>query len=327
MWTEALSTRPGRVEELQETASSILVPLRVTTLGEDGFRANVQATRAGAVVLARIRSTPHEVARVTDSITSTDRELFKLTLHRHGRAAVTQDDRQHRTSPGDLVVFDATRPYRLTVLDPCHLVVIGLPRGMIGPYADRISQVTATPLASDTGLRAVIAGFLSGLGDRLDEPPGAAGPPLADALVSLFIGAFAGTTAERADTATGLLDRIVAYCVANLGDPTLSVRSVARRHGISPRQPHQLFRHRERTFAAWLRHERLRRIHRELANPALAQVGSAVIARRWGIADPTHLSRTLKAEFGITASQLRADLGRDAGVRRSAHPGSLYGTK
>lgn len=309
MWSQPLRTKHGRVEELQATASSILVPLRVTTLGEDGFRASVQAAAAGPVVMARIRSTPHQVTRVARSITSTDRDLFKLTLHRRGRATVTQGDHQHRAAPGDLVVFDATRPYRLALLDPCDVVVIGLPRALLGPHADLISQVTATPLPSDTGLRAVTAAFLSDLGDRLDEPPGPAGVHLADALASLFIAAFTDTTAERVETATGLLDRIVAYCLANLADPTLSVRSVARRHGISPRQLHQLFRQRENTFAAWLRRERLRRIRRDLADPALAQVGSAVIARRWGIADPGHLSRALKAEFGVTATQLRAGPG------------------
>jgi AraC-like DNA-binding protein len=305
MRSQVLSTSHGHVEQLQATASSILVPLRVTAPGETGFRADVAAASAGAVVLARIRSTPHAVSREPRAITSTDRDLFKLTLHRRGRAAVAQGDQRHRAGPGDLVVFDAARPYQLALIDPCDVVVVGLPRTMIGPHADLISRATATPMPTDAGLRAVTAAFLSDLGDRLDEPTGPAGVHLADALASLFIAAFAGTTAERVATATSLADRIVAYCLANLADPTLSVRSVAQRHGISPRRLHQLFRQRDRTFAAWLRRERLRRIRRDLADPALTHLSSAVIARRWGIADPGHLSRGLRAEFGVTATELR----------------------
>jgi AraC-like DNA-binding protein len=302
------SAAPGdlvRAEELQAAASSILVPLRVTASADAAFRARVDSAHVGPVTVARILGTPHQVSREARRITSADSDLFKVTLHRGGAAYVTQDDRRCRANPGDLVVFDTGRPYELSVVDACDVVVIGLPRAMLGPNADLISRRVATPQACDSGTRAVIAGFLSGLADHIDDLPGVPGIHLADALASLIVTAFTDSRPERAEVTSGLADRIIAYALANLGDPALSVEAVARRHGISPRYLHQLFRRRGVTFAAWVRRERLTRIRRNLQDPALASRTTAVIAARWGIHDPGHLSRALKKEFGLTAAEIR----------------------
>jgi AraC-like DNA-binding protein len=256
------------------------------------------------VTVARILGTPHQVSREARRITSADSDLFKVTLHRGGAAYVTQDDRRCRANPGDLVVFDTGRPYELSVVDACDVVVIGLPRAMLGPNADLISRRVAMPQPCDNGTRAVIAGFLSGVADHVDDLPEVSGIHLADALASLIVAAFTDSPPE-AEVTPGLADRIIAYALANLGDPALSVEAVAHRHGISPRYLHELFRPRGVTFAAWVRRERLTRIRRNLQDPALDTRTIAVIAARWGIRDPGHLSRALKKEFGLTAAEIR----------------------
>lgn len=293
-----------RTEELQAAASSILVPLRVTAPADAGFRVRVDSARVGPVTVARIRGTPHHVSREACRITSADSDLFKVILHQGGSAYAAQDDHRCLANPGDLMVFDTGRPYELSVVDACDVVVIGLPRAMLGPNADLISRRVAVPQPCDSGTRAVIARFLSGLADHIDDLPGTPGIHLADALASLIVTAFTDSRPE-VEVTSGLADRIIAYTLANLGDPALSVEAVARRHGISPRYLHELFRPRGITFAAWVRRERLTRIRRNLQDPALATRTTAVIAARWGIHDPGHLSRALKKEFGLTAVEIR----------------------
>lgn len=251
------------------------------------------------------KPTPHVVSREARSITSTDPDLLKVTLHRRTPAIVRQGSQHRRVKTGDLVICDTARPYELTLPDICDVVVIGLPRSMLGTHADLISHRTAAPLASDAGTRGLITTFLSNLGDQASGLPGSPGIHLGDALASLIIAAFTEITAERADVRTALADRILVYAQANLDNPTLSVESVARQHGISPRHLHQLFRQRDYTFAAWVRHERLRRIRRDLLDPRLVHRTTAAIASRWGIHDFRHLSRALKAEFGHTAAEIR----------------------
>ncbi|MEU0675576.1 hypothetical protein ABZ330_22300 [Streptomyces sp. NPDC006172] len=59
------------------------------------------------------------------------------------------------------------------------------------------------------------------------------------------------------------------------------------------------------TFAAWVRHERLRRIRRDLLDPASGDVSTAAIAARRGVLDAKHLDRALKSEFAETVNDLR----------------------
>jgi AraC-like DNA-binding protein len=294
-----------RVEDLQSSASSVLVPIQVSAPPETPFRARVDAADAGSVVIARVRSTPHVVERTTRTITSSDRDLLKVTLHRRCPAVVVQDHRQHRAQIGDLALVDTSRPYVLAPAEECDVVAIGMSREALGPYSSLIGSRTARPIPGNNSILATISAFLSGLGDHLDDVADATGPHLADAVTALLIAAFADTTAERVDTATDLADRIIAYTRANLGDPALSAGSVARCHGISTRYLHQLFHGRSRTFAAWVKYERLRRIRRDLLDPALADLTISTIGSGWGLTDAAHLSRAFNAEFGHSPAELR----------------------
>src|SRR5262249_2411206 len=153
---------------------------------------------------ARIRSTPHLVAREAHRITSADRDLLKVVLHRRGSGTVAQDSRRRRVRPGELFVCDTARPYEFAVTGGCDRVVVGVTPPLPGASAAIISPRTAAPLPGDSGTPAVVAAFLSGLGDRIDDLPGASGVHLADALASLLVAAFTDTTPERADVATDL---------------------------------------------------------------------------------------------------------------------------
>src|SRR5262249_38671599 len=146
---------------------------------ERGFRASVDSARIGPVAVARIRGTAHQVERAARHITSTDRDLFKVTLHRGGPANVAQDDRRLRAKLGDLVVFDTARPYDLAVTIACDVVVIGVPRTMLGAGAELIGRRVATPVSCEAGTRAVIAAFLSGVAERTDDSPSGPGRYLA----------------------------------------------------------------------------------------------------------------------------------------------------
>jgi AraC-like DNA-binding protein len=297
--------KPRTAGALQAIVSSMLVPLRVRAPDDSPFQAYVDHAEVGSVVVARLRSTPHVVTRDARSITSTDRDLFKLIADRRGALTVAQNGWRARMRPNDLILCDTSQPYRVTVPCGCDVVVVGVPRSMLGPSADLLTRRTGQPVPGDRGTRSVIAAFLSGLADNVDDLPGSGGIRLADALSSLIVAAFTETTPERVDTSTDLADRILAYALAHLRDPFLSAESVARRHGISVRHLHTLLQRRDVTFAAWVRAERLRRVRRDLLDPAFAQRTTAAIAAHWGLHDPGHLARALKREFGQTAAEIR----------------------
>ncbi|WP_232838257.1 AraC-like ligand-binding domain-containing protein [Streptomyces geranii] len=302
----ALHVRGATVGQLETAASSILAPLAVTAPGAAGFRADIDAAAVGRAAVARIRGSGHLVARTARAITSTDPELLKVTLHRSPvPAAVDQGGRQSRAYGGDFVVLDMTRPYRLAVADGCDVMAVGIPRAELGRHADAVTRQSARRLPTGTGAQAVLAAFLQGLGGHLDELAGPARAQVGDALTALLVAAFTETAPGRTDTETALVDRIRVYALANISDPSLCADSVAAAHGVSVRQLHRLFQRSGEPFAAWLRHERLGRIRRDLLDPAHDRRTAAAVAARWGIHDPRHLARALKAAYGQSARELR----------------------
>ncbi|WP_435226294.1 helix-turn-helix domain-containing protein [Streptomyces sp. Tue6028] len=303
----ALRVRRATVGQLQTAASTILAPLAVTAKGVDGFRADIDAVAVGRLSVARIRGSGHLVARTPRVITSTDPELLKITLHRSPRpAAVDQGGVQSRAHGGDFVVLDMTRPYRLAVADGCDVTAVGISRTELGRHADAVAGRAARRLPAGSGAQAVLSAFLDGLGRHLDELSGAQRAHIGDALVSLLVAAFTdGAVPGRMDTETALVDRIRVYTLANISDPSLCVDSAAAAHGISARQLHRLFQRTGEPYAAWLRRERLARIRRDLLDPAHDSRTTAAVAARWGIHDPRHLARALRAQYGRSARELR----------------------
>lgn len=292
-------------ESMQVAVSSIMVPLQLTPRVDVPFETHVRSAQAGEVLVTHIHGAQGRVDRRNRLITSTDPDLFKVTLHRRGTVLVEQDGRRHQAGPGELVFFDTTRPYGARYDDPCDIVVLTMPWTLLGPRAKALGRLTATPVPGDSGIRAIVSAFFTGLGDQLADLPGPSGVRFGDALTSLLVAALTETSPERVDAPVGLTDRIAAYALANLADPRLCVESVARRFGISPRTLHRLFADRDCTFTVWLREERLRRIRRDLLDPALARRTVAAIAAGWGLHDPGHLSRAFRSRFGHSPAEIR----------------------
>ncbi|MFF7655796.1 helix-turn-helix domain-containing protein [Streptomyces sp. NPDC007983] len=302
--TDRKGSRLRGTESFEAVASALFAPLRVTDPGPHGFEAVVDHTAVGPVVVARVQATAATVTRDNHNITSSDVEWMHFNQHHHGLVTAIQDDRITTVKPGELFACDNTRPYRLIGADPSDMTVLCVPRASLGRHANAISRRTALPLSTLGGIGGLLGHALSAANEDLPRQ-GVARTHLADALIALLLAAFADITPERASVASDLVDRIRTYALAHLGDSRLSAEQAARQHHISIRHLHALFKGSDLTFAAWVRHERLLRIRRDLLDPASSGISTATIAARWGVHDPKHLGRALKREFGETVNDLR----------------------
>ncbi|GAB2515116.1 AraC-like ligand-binding domain-containing protein [Nocardiopsis aegyptia] len=303
------SGHTDRIDHFEAAASGAFAPLRMRTTGDSPFQGAFTSARVDQLVLTHITAAPVVVRRDADVITSTDPDLIKVAWHGSGRAGVGQGGRQCLLSPGDLVVYETAHPYELPFWEPYDTVVVGVPSSRFGAHADVLRRRVAMPVRADGGLRGIVSAMFRGMasGGVGDGASGAAQHHLASALVSLVCAAFSDTVPSDDEDPMG---RVRAYCLANLGDPGLSVESVAAAHGMSTRYLYKLCRAGGFTLARWVRSERLARIRRDLADPVLAERPTAVIAARWGVLDTGHLGRMLRAEFGVTAREIRAGAGR-----------------
>lgn len=299
------TTRLRGTDEAHVWGDAMLAPVRLSPLGARGFRGTVDDAAAGAVVVGRLRCSPHVLSRHARFMRSTDRELAKVVLNRSRTdMLVSQNGRERALAPGRLVVCDMTRPYDIVVRDRCDVAFLGVPHRLFGAEDDRLRAQAGLPLPAD-GTTKMIAQCLADMTDRPGDLAGRRGRHLGDALTAMLRAALTGTALERVETPADLADRILAYASAALHDPSLSEESVARAHGISTGRLRRLFREREVPLMEWVRRERLRHFRGDLRDPAFADRSVASVAARWGLADADRAGRALEAEFGQSPAEIR----------------------
>jgi AraC-like protein len=100
--------------------------------------------------------------------------LYKLTLSCRGRAIIGQDGRCTELRLSDLVVYDTTRPYEFRFPGHNRLLVVGIPRRMLGVPRGLTSSITARRLTTTGGASRVVASFLRTVHAELDALSGGA---------------------------------------------------------------------------------------------------------------------------------------------------------
>ncbi|MEV0681997.1 helix-turn-helix domain-containing protein [Actinosynnema sp. NPDC050436] len=309
--TDPAGTPQQRLEEFQAAASATFAPLAITANDVGPMWARIRAEQVGGLLVSDLRTSSLTVHRDHRQISSTDNDVYKVALQLSGRMVVAQDGRRNVVLPGDMAVYDTTRPYTLVHHDPAlrpeddfRTIVITCPRSYFAADADALREVIAVPKATGRGVRRLVAGFFTGLADELDTGVAHGGLRLADSLVDMIALMFTGREAP-VDGRAPMLDRMLAHCEANLSDPDLSPRSVARAHRVSVRYVHRLFSGQDQPLSSWIRSRRLDRIRQDLENPQLAGRTVAAIAARWGLLDAPHVSRAFRAAYGISPAEYR----------------------
>ncbi|QKJ21269.1 helix-turn-helix domain-containing protein [Microbacterium hominis] len=285
------------------------VPLHVSSAGHESFRGALRAASFDGIHLTEVTASAHAVERTSDLIARDDRAFFKVSLMLAGRALLVQDRRETVLSPGDLAVYDTSRPYSLVFDESMRTIVLMLPREALGVPSTTMQQLTAVRFSGDEGMGAMIAPFLSQLSGAVDGLPEATGARLSHAAVDLVTTLFLhelGTAASTADPHDALRRRIHEYIDAHLSEADLSPGTIARAHFISTRHLHGLFQSEGTTVSTWIRQRRLEQCRRDLLDPAWGHQPVSSVGARWGFPDAAHFSRTFKSAYGVSPSAYRA---------------------
>lgn len=300
-----------RIESLSDFRDIVdrsFVPLKVSSQRAHDFGAAVRAASLRDFNLVEIASVPHVVERTRNLIGECSNEpAYKVSLMLEGTGYICQDGRDVVLRPGDVAVYDTTRPYTLVFDDRMRTIVAMFPKRLVDLSDERVARLTATSLGRDDSLGEMVSSVLEQLAGRLHLVNAATGWRLARNAVDLVTILLRDQIGEeRAVPAEQLLDAVYAHIEENLADPALSPTTIAEAHYISVRYLHALFQHVGISVSAYIRTRRLERCRTDLADPALAGATVTAIASRWSFADAPHFSRTFKAAYGETPSEFRA---------------------
>ncbi|WP_405658026.1 helix-turn-helix domain-containing protein [Streptomyces sp. NBC_00079] len=318
--------------QLRERARLLPEPVDLRNEGARDVRLRLGWTDFGPVQLRDFTTAygfAMNVGRGPRLIRQSDPESYTLLLNVHGMTGVAQGDHEATLKPGDIGLYDSSRPlrgWRRTDDGPGRLIMLALPRHLLPVHPDQVARVTGVRIPGRDGTLAMLCATARNLThDAAHFTPAESArlPGILADLAGLLV-----THALDAHDHLGheaqqrlLILRIKAYIDQHLTDTSLSPAEIAAAPHISVRTLHRLFQHHDLTVAGWIRQRRLDQCRRNLADTSRADQPINVITRRWRFADGAHLTKAFKAAYGITLSAWR-ELNRE--IRRHDGP---YGNR
>lgn len=306
---ETRASRSGLTpRQWQDFAARYFAPLRMTFPEGQDFRADVHQVAVGDVHLHDMVTDPHIVTRSPDLITEGEVAYCKLSLQLAGTSGLEQDGRQCRLYPGDLALYVTQRPYELSYTEPQHGLVVHFPASYVQMPPDQVRMVTARPITRGRGLGKVAVPLFEQLAQNMDLLHGAHAMNLIRSSLDMLVTVLSAEARDSGqDPSEGyLLHEAISYIEHHLDDPDLGPARIADYLYISVRQLHSRFAAHRLTVASYIRNRRLQAIRQDLANPLLGNETVHTISARYGLYDPSHVSKAFKAEYGESPSAYRA---------------------
>jgi AraC-like DNA-binding protein len=314
--TSSLPSR-DRADAIRETVAETFIHVEINFGADSGPAAAVGAiTDLGQLTIFSVRSN-HSSAERTAQLARDDlRPSIIFGLQLVGESLVAQGDRQAVVRPGELVIYDSTRPYVLTFPDGIRHHFFRIPLERLALPHDVIRRASALTLSPGHPVTDVAAAYLRRLASRPDlfTIPGAEAlsEPSID-LMRAVITTHLGAAELGKDPLKATLPlRILEYARAHLHDPRLCAAQVAAAHHISERHLYNILGASGITLADWIRTQRLERCRNDIASTAFHVTPIASIARAWGFTDPSSFTRMFKNAYGVSPREWRhqANAGR-----------------
>lgn len=294
--------------DFRRAVSSSFVPLRLTSDHTGPFSATLTSAKADEIVFTEVSATPHVVERSPDAIERGGSGFYKVSLLLAGTGILVQDGREVIMQPGDLSFYDTSRPYSLLFGQEFRNLIMMFPKDRLEFPSFLTDSLTAVSLGEQHPIAHTIAPFIAQAFPQLNLLNAGTRTKLAHTsldLMSTMLSAIFDVSAEPLNPRQVLLKRVFSYINDRLASPDLTPGSIAAAHYISTRHLHSLFAEVDTTVSAWIRERRLDRCRNDLLDATLAHRSIAAIAASWGFVDAAHFSRTFRATYGVTPSELR----------------------
>jgi AraC-like DNA-binding protein len=302
-----------RADYWRTAASKSFVDLSFRVPEPAKFRGEIITGSIGDVTVSRVTARAHTAERTDRHIARSQDGYYKLSMPVRGYVLITQDGREAPLIPGDLAIYDTSRPYQVSFDDTCRMLVLMFPHRDLRLSQRAMGDLTARRVSGRQGIGGLIAPLLVNLVAQIEEIDTFTVPRLADNIVDLLTTLYAeqlGETARPTDGMQVLILKIKSFIEAHLDDADLTPDVVAAACHVSTGYLHKLFRASGTSVGRFIRDRRLEQCRRDLLDPGQGDTAVSAIGAHWGFLDAAHFSRTFKATYGVSPREYR--LSRDA---------------
>jgi AraC family transcriptional regulator, positive regulator of tynA and feaB len=267
------------------------------------FFGEMRADMAGEIRAATYSSVAQIVTRSPRKIAHRPADIFTLGVQLVGRVFGSQDGRDIVLRPGDLVLYDMTRPFQLTFSGSFVRTTLIFPRPALLRRVGAAERFIGRSIDGTLGVGSMLSPLVRKLPSRLDTIPHSARERVADNLLDLI--ATALLSSEGAPLSTGMtLVRAKLWIETHLGE-VLSAERIAGGCGLSARHLNRLFEREGTSLMRYVWDRRLTRCYRDVTDPAMRGRSVGEIAFAAGFNDLSHFSRAYRARYGCAPRDAR----------------------
>jgi AraC-like DNA-binding protein len=296
-----------RIDFWEERCAENVVGLRCSCLSDSGLEARYQYFDLGRIKMIDIAGAEHFVERTPHLLRRREKDSAFLTVILSGKVFVNRGGKCIVAETGDVVLYDTNQAYMHGFPAQARQVIFELSgEDFRARFADWKLSETAyfsgamnpscmVPLA----VREVL---------RLTQSPGRNALDAAGSMEERIWGVMETAYALVNGGAQSayhiqILFRVRKHIAERLGDPDLSVASVAAATGISVRQLNRLFEGQPLSITAHIQAKRLEGARRDLVGRSGRGVTISDICYKWGFKSLAHFSRKFREAFGVSPSQ------------------------
>lgn len=257
------------------------------------------------VRLSAIRSNAIHIERPKRPTLPDSQDVYLAVVLLSGEYFLEQGERRAALRPGDMTIYDATRPHKICCPGSFSKLIVSLPRAAMRMRLPDMDRRLATPIAGARGLGAIAAAHIRSIAAHAaaltDESFAAATDHCADLIAISVADSEQIPATARSRDAT--LRRVKRFIEGRLGDPRLDPTMTAQALGLSIRYLNALFEAEGVSLMRYVWSRRLDHCRAELNARTHAPIGE--IAFRWGFSDFSHFSRAFRRRFGQSAREMR----------------------
>jgi AraC-like DNA-binding protein len=298
-----------RRQAWREAICEIYLQVDCAAQTQSDYAGFVRESRLGAVTLTDSLLSPQSVRRENRHIARFDKDCYYVGIEHIGAVDIRQAGGSSILRPGVGSVYYANEPYELRCDVKSRQFWIELPRQLFDSRFEHGRPPLLTHFSLRRGLGRIVAEFCTTLATESENvaaaPRDRLGEQLMDLLALALLAEPERQSADEASVQHIRLRAIKTYIEANLGDPNLSLSTIAAHNGVSLRYLHQLFRLTDVSASEWLRRRRLRRCHEMLTSPGHAGQSITEIAYAMGFSSSSHFSNLFRAEYKLRPSDVR----------------------
>jgi AraC-like DNA-binding protein len=290
---------------LPSNDSCVLVQMSAKTLRDVPAYRRMSRHAFAGLAMSRIASVPQAVTAHLDEVPATQVESAQVQLVHSGRLILEQANRQTEVHAGEVVVYDASRPFSFVYPDEFRTTIVQIPTIALGVSNGELLSLSARAVSQDSANAGVLASLLRAADANYDDLGENSRQALSRTLVEavrLATREHTGRLSMADDTRVCLAAAARSLVAAHVNDPTLSAAVIAARLHVSVRSLHAAFEDEPETLG-----QAIRRVRLVQARTLLVGTSETVkvVAERVGYLDVTHFIRLFKNVEGVTPAQWR----------------------